>query len=125
MVWWWQVLAVAFRGHWAALASSGAARAAYHATALRHSATRVDHTSKHQVGGWLALNNKPTPLRMHYTRSVPSLVEQSVPSSFGCHADKVEAESCGQLGCYNRSSTQLVSFIRSQPTTSQLSLTPP
>ena len=58
MVWWWQVLAVAFRGHWAALASSGAARAAYHATALRHSATRVDHTSKQQVGGWLALNNK-------------------------------------------------------------------
>ena len=58
MVCWWQVLAVAFRGHWAALASSGAARAAYHATALRHSATRVDHTSKQQVGGWLALNNK-------------------------------------------------------------------
>ena len=117
---WWQVLAVAFRRHWAV---GGQVLAADQGLPSPFE-PRCDTLGLGLVApGYEALwavewNNKQ---RCHHQHMRICTAQghraKAWQERYCCHA---KLEGFGQLGCYNL--CQLVSFIRSQPTTSQLSL---
>ena len=120
---WWQVLAVAFRRHWAV---GGQVLAVDGLPSLFQ--PRCDTLGLGLVApgytrpcGAVEWNNKQRCHQQHMMICSPqghwAKAWQGGQERYRCHA---KLEGFGQLGCYNL--CQLVSFIRSQPTTSQLSL---